>query len=301
MFSVSVRLILLISMSLIYKATNKINGKIYIGQTVRSFIERQTAHKRESFNKLHSSYNYPFHRAIRKYGFDNFEWEIIEKCPRELLNEKEIHYISVFKSYAPKNPNGYNLTIGGDNHWGSSGIHHYLNKMTASEKSMWLSNHRVGKNNPNFGNGKNLKGNNHWSRKVSKEDYDSWVNHFKGNNNYQKKMTKKELKEKSFFNKITPKEKAAWIKKNVLGDKNPYARAVKNNPNKYRGKNNACFGRSFPERHIKYILTYPDGKEEIITRLVKFCKDKPDITPYGLRKVLDGKSESYRGYKLRLT
>lgn len=50
---------------------------------------------------------------------------------------------------------------------------------------------------------------------------------------------------------------------------------------------------------VDYIVTHPDGNEEKVTRLVEFCKSIDGITPYGLRKVLQGKCESYRGYKLR--
>lgn len=91
---------------LIYKAVCP-NGKYYIGQTVQSFSERIRCHKKDSFRRK----DIKFYRALRKYGFDNFKWEIIEdNIPQEFLNIKECEYIQIFDSYK----NGYNSTLGGD-------------------------------------------------------------------------------------------------------------------------------------------------------------------------------------------
>lgn len=87
----------------IYKITNKVNGKSYIGQT-RYTIEfrwRQHIHKKD---------NTYFHNAIKKYGVDNFIVEKLEECNIEDLNEKEIYYIAKYNTFK----DGYNLTIGGD-------------------------------------------------------------------------------------------------------------------------------------------------------------------------------------------
>ena len=87
----------------IYKITNKVNGKSYIGQT-RYTIEfrwRQHIHKKD---------NTYFHNAIKKYGVDNFIVEKLEKCNIEDLNEREIYYIAKYNTFK----DGYNLTIGGD-------------------------------------------------------------------------------------------------------------------------------------------------------------------------------------------
>ena len=76
---------------IIYKATNKVNGKVYIGQTTRDLSTRQCQHKWESKNK---GGNY-FYRAINKYGFDSFEWEIIRICDNmKSLNAYEKYYTS---------------------------------------------------------------------------------------------------------------------------------------------------------------------------------------------------------------
>ena len=60
----------------IYKFTNKTNGKIYIGQT-NNIQKRKNGHKSESFNEKSAGYNLPFHAAIRKYGWENFNFDIL--------------------------------------------------------------------------------------------------------------------------------------------------------------------------------------------------------------------------------
>lgn len=90
---------------LIYKATNKINGKCYIGQT-KNFERRQKEHLRKN--------NCPkFMRAMNKYGKENFEWTFLkENLTLDEANYWEEYYIREFDSIN----NGYNIKFGGDNH-----------------------------------------------------------------------------------------------------------------------------------------------------------------------------------------
>lgn len=90
----------------IYKIENKINHKIYIGQSI-DIKTRWTAHKRCS--KYNDKKDYRLYQAINKYGLDNFDFSIIEECKPQLLNEREIYYIQQYDSYN----NGYNMTYGG--------------------------------------------------------------------------------------------------------------------------------------------------------------------------------------------
>ena len=94
-------------MTVIYKAKNIINNKIYIGQSVQ-FKKRKWRHLYES--KKNNPNNY-FHRAIKKYGEESFEWTIIEEIKDELANEREIYWIAFYNSSNDKY--GYNLTLGG--------------------------------------------------------------------------------------------------------------------------------------------------------------------------------------------
>lgn len=94
----------------IYKITNKINGKCYIGQS--NNIHRRWKQELAPNAKL----NPHLARAFEKYGIDNFEFEIIEECEREDLNERERFYIEIYNSINPAL--GYNKTLGGDGNLG---------------------------------------------------------------------------------------------------------------------------------------------------------------------------------------
>ena len=92
------------AVGVIYKITCLINGKPYVGQTRQKLSRRISGHKR-------SKRKFGVDAAIAKYGWDNFTVEVIEECPIEKLNEREIFWIATLGSKAP---NGYNLTDGGD-------------------------------------------------------------------------------------------------------------------------------------------------------------------------------------------
>ena len=93
---------------IIYKVTNRLTGKLYIGQTVQPLKERWRDHVRG--DKQPEGY---LHRAIVKYGAENFTIEEIDSSTTvEGLNLLEEHYIKKFNSLAP---NGYNLLPGGEN------------------------------------------------------------------------------------------------------------------------------------------------------------------------------------------
>ena len=81
----------------IYKITNLINNKIYIGQSI-DCQRRWAEHKRAGQINPNSvknkrDYNLPIHCAIRKYGIKNFQFEVIEECERNVLDVKEQYWI----------------------------------------------------------------------------------------------------------------------------------------------------------------------------------------------------------------
>lgn len=94
----------------IYKITNLVNQKCYIGQTMKSIEERWKVHKRVSKKKSDRGYNYPLYKAMRKYGIENFTIEQIEECNEKDLDEREIYWI---KQYDSTSHMGYNQTLGG--------------------------------------------------------------------------------------------------------------------------------------------------------------------------------------------
>ena len=94
----------------IYKSTCKITGKSYVGFD-SNWPKRQKVHKSASKKQ-----DYKFYRAIRKYGWDNFEWSILYQSTdkQHTLNEMENHFICEYDSFT----NGYNSTLGGDGCFG---------------------------------------------------------------------------------------------------------------------------------------------------------------------------------------
>lgn len=94
----------------IYAIRNKINGKVYIGQSV-NILQRWNDHKRRSRYEEYEGNHYPLYRAFKKYGVDNFEFILLEECNKNILNEREIYWIKKYNSYN----DGYNATLGGGN------------------------------------------------------------------------------------------------------------------------------------------------------------------------------------------
>ena len=74
----------------IYKITNKINGKVYIGQSIN--IERRwQQEKRCAFNESSPAYTQHISKAFRKYGLENFSFEVLEELKAEALNDREMY------------------------------------------------------------------------------------------------------------------------------------------------------------------------------------------------------------------
>lgn len=95
----------------IYKITNKINNKVYIGQSVDIKIRFKDHKSKQKRDREPNSHLY---RSIEKYGIHNFEFEILEECSPQELNQKETFYIKKFTS--DDKEFGYNKTQGGDSH-----------------------------------------------------------------------------------------------------------------------------------------------------------------------------------------
>lgn len=92
----------------IYKITNKITGKSYIGQSV-NIATRWSAHKSTSRSEETLDGN-ELHKDILTLGIDNFSFEVIEETTIDKLDEREIYWIQYYNTYY----NGYNRTLGGN-------------------------------------------------------------------------------------------------------------------------------------------------------------------------------------------
>lgn len=125
---------------IIYKVTNKINNKIYIGKTCTTLEKRKSEHYREArYCEKWDIKDNKFHKALLKYKYEDFIWEIEDctsKSEKELYN-KEIFYIEKYDSFN----NGYNSTIGGENPpktFGEQNIQARLSDEEADEIKMLL-------------------------------------------------------------------------------------------------------------------------------------------------------------------
>lgn len=121
----------------IYKITNKVNGKIYIGQTINKPEDRFKAHIKEARN---NNQNY-LYRAMRKYGIENFELEVIDEAKSiDELNCLEEYYISKFNS--TDSEIGYNMHLGGNNNIMFSPIikEHHAEKLRDPNVRLKISN-----------------------------------------------------------------------------------------------------------------------------------------------------------------
>jgi group I intron endonuclease len=93
---------------LIYRFTNTVNGKVYIGQTVKSLAARKSLHDWAVRNRKGQA----IHAAIRKYGWDAFKVEILYRAKTiDELNAMETFFIILHQSHKPEN--GYNRSLGG--------------------------------------------------------------------------------------------------------------------------------------------------------------------------------------------
>lgn len=93
-------------MAYIYKITNDLNQKIYIGKTYNSIEQRWKEHLRD-YNKERCE-NRPLYNAMHKYGIEHFHIELVEET--SFPEERERYWIEQYRSFK----NGYNATLGGD-------------------------------------------------------------------------------------------------------------------------------------------------------------------------------------------
>lgn len=124
---------------LIYKITNNINNRVYIGQTTKTLEER----KNNYYNEYKWSKNPRIIiQAMRKYGFSNFNFEIIEdniKTQQDLDKQERYYIMEVYHSLVEEN--GYNVECGGN----SNGKHTLATKQKIGMAQKGKLNHMFGK------------------------------------------------------------------------------------------------------------------------------------------------------------
>jgi len=123
----------------IYKCTNIITNESYIGYD-SNWPSRKTKHLYDCANPNSKNYNCHFYRAIRKYGINNFLWEVIYQSwdKTYCLNEMETTFIKEYDTFL----NGYNMTYGGE---GTLGKKSWLGKKHSDETRRKISEANKGK------------------------------------------------------------------------------------------------------------------------------------------------------------
>lgn len=121
----------------IYKSVNRLNGKVYIGID-KNWPSRRYAHK----SKAKLDCGFYFHKAIRKYGWDNFEWHVIYQTKDNMhVKNMEIFFIKECNSFV----RGYNQTIGGEGTLGKKQSEknkkeQSIRRSTSNKNSKWYNN-----------------------------------------------------------------------------------------------------------------------------------------------------------------
>lgn len=119
-------------MALIYKITNKVNGRAYVGKTVRSLSLCWKYHVADA---RRGRTDMLICKAIRKYGSENFIIEVLEECDVLVLSDRETHWVAELGTYG----NGYNSTKGGERTSGYKFNEESRQKMSEKAKARGIS------------------------------------------------------------------------------------------------------------------------------------------------------------------
>jgi group I intron endonuclease len=178
-------------MGYIYKITNIITKKCYIGETKKSNpYLRWNEHKR----KIEQGIGCPaLQDAVKKYGIDNFKFEVLIICFDEDRYKIEMEYIKKFNSISP---NGYNLTIGGEGggFYGKKHSQETINNISIKMKQKYIDNPEL--RNENSKKQKIIMNTPEIKLKIREglKNSEKWKNSIKGNHN--KKVHTEETKDK---------------------------------------------------------------------------------------------------------
>ena len=205
-------------MGYIYKITNKINNKIYIGQTIKKRPTDRFSQHRYAARHLDQNNGISYlHQAMNKDGVDNFDFDIIEEIDNNLLNEREKYWINFYNC---RMPNGYNMTNGGEGTQGYSRPQSVEEREKRKESNKQFYIDHPEEKEKISERSKKLWENEEYRDKVKeglKQFHEQNPDKFKGKNNpmYGKKHTKEAL-EKIQAHAATTKSKIAQLDKDSL-------------------------------------------------------------------------------------
>ena len=258
----------------IYMYTNKINGKRYVGQAI-NFNKRHRCHKNARTDKNNGEYNKPIHRALRKYGLDNFDVEILKENLNTqcLLNFYECYYIKKFDLLC-KNGKGYNISDGGSNGNPFAGKTEEERREIRQKQSEAMR----GENHPMYGN--------HHSEEVKQKMSES----HKGENH-------------PFYNKHLSEETKQKLSEAMKGENNPmydnsHSEKSKQKISETRIKKELSKGENNPR--AKRIAQYDKKTNELIKiwDYAKQASEELTINHSNIIKCCKGKYKSAGGYTI---
>lgn len=263
----------------IYKLTNKSNGKIYIGSAV-NIKKRWGLHERHAFQ---DKPKFLISRALKKHGINGFSWEIIEEVKKkELLLEREQHYLDTFKPFAPK---GYNVCKTAGNTLGVKWSKEQRKKILRSRKKLGnFGKWNIGKPAPN----REIPHSEETKRKISEVNKGKFL----GRKSTRAKTTvfrspEGELVE---FESINQGSKERGLHVACMAE---VARGVRRH---YKGWTcpNAPIYKPVPR--CNHVVISPSGEEYTITNIKKFSKEH-ELSRDALAKVLTKSQKQHKGWR----
>jgi len=274
---------------IIYKATNKVNGKVYIGQTTKSLEKRKSKHLSDTRCGRYGGSI--FLKAMNRYKESNFMWIEICKCySRKELDDMENYYIDLYKSNNTKF--GYNLITGR----GRSGYKLSEEaKHKISEKAIIRLS--IPENNPMYGKSISDICGDKISRKLKKyyiNNLGSFTNRKHSAESKLKMSESRTGKGNHFYGKNLTKDHRAKISEALRGREfsNAHKRKISESRiGKYLGSEN--------KTSKKYIITGPNGNNILIHGLSNFCREN-NLNQSHMSSCATGKRKSHKGFKCKI-
>lgn len=268
---------------IIYKYRSP-SGKNYIGQTINLFEKRNRQH----INDAKNNSNKIFHISIRKYGIENFEYEILQHAfSKEELNKLEIYYIEKYNSYY-KNGNGYNMTLGGEGANGYIPTKEDREKLSLSLKDYYISNPEV------------LKKMSERTIEYNKNHPEKMINHSNFMKEYNKILENKERIIKTFTKFREENPESVSIQQKKIWEREGYKEKMSNIQKSYlennpeeKNKRIERLRKSYDEnkeKHIKYMkeISNTNEKKDAFKNLIK---NDRELNPEKYKKINEKKKE----------
>ncbi len=287
-------------MATVYILTNIINDKQYIGKTIKKFNKRLSQHLKAA----RSGNGYCLHRAIRKYGIENFHIECLQ-VSNKLVNLWENHLIRRWNTLAP---NGYNLTVGGEGGEHTEEVKQKIakahkGKSKTEEHIKNISKGKKGKKNPVLSEA--MKGHIPWNIGIehNKETRKKISEKAKGRpaHNRRKTVLIHPNGSTEVFNALTHAAKKYDLNHSGL------VNVINGNIKTFKGFRvvyyNTWDGEPFKpyigrKHSVPIILIHPDGTEELFNK-IKDAENKYGFSHGHLSQVLNGTVKHAKGFKCK--